>query len=96
MFIHLLDLTSGMDVENGKVIDKPKRVKVKLGTCGFRSFDNRTKRVDTVENVAMDMMTKQDNKVGYAIYDGSINHPRLMRFYITSEFSHLEHDLENA
>ncbi len=96
MFIHLLDTTSGMDWENGKMIDKPKKVKVQLGTCGFRSFDNRTKRVSTVENVAMKMMEQQKNKIGYAIYGGTISNPRLMRFYITSEYNHLEHDLQNA
>ena len=97
MFIHLLDTTTGISgYENGKMVTVPKKVKVKLGTCGFRSFDNRTKRVDTVETVAMKMMEQQNNEVGYAIYGGTINNPYLMRFYITSEYRDLEHDLQNA
>jgi hypothetical protein len=96
MFIQLLDTTSGMDWENGKMVDVPKKVKVRLGTCGFRSLDGRYKNITTIKDIAIDMMTKQHNKVGYAIYDGTINNPRLVSSYITKDYSQLETDLENA
>ena len=97
MFIQLLDTTSGMGgVENGKMTTIPKKVKVKLGTCGFRSLDGRYKNITTVKDIAHDMLTKQNNNVGFAIYGGTINNPSLITSYITKEYSHLETDLENA
>ena len=96
MFIQLLDTTTGIDFENGKMINKPKKVKVKLGTCGFRNLDGRYKNITTVKDIAHDMLTKQHNKVGFAIYGGTISNPRLLTSYITSEYKHLETDLENA
>ena len=97
MFIHLLDTTTGMGgFENGKMTTIPKKVKVKLGTCGFRSLDGRYKNMTTVDDIAIDMMVKQKNLVGFAIYSGTINNPRLVSSYITKAYSHLETDLENA
>jgi len=96
MFIHLLGTTSGMTWENGKMIDVPKKVQVELHTCGFRSFDNRYKKITTVENIAFDMMEKQNNKVGYAIYGVTISNPHLISKFIHCEFRHLETDLKNA
>ena len=96
MFIHLLGTTSGMTWENGKMIDVPKKVHVRLGTCGFRQLDKRYKKISTIENIAYNMMEKQNNKVGFAIYCGTISNPHLISKFIHCEFRHLETDLENA
>lgn len=97
MFIHLLDTTTGISgYKDGKMQKVPKKVKVRLGTCGFRSLDGRYKNMTTVKDIAHDMMTKQQNKVGFAIYENSISNPRLVASYITKEYSHLETDLENG
>ena len=96
MFIHLLDTTSGQTWKNGKMVNVPKKVKVRLGTCGFRSLDGRYKRLTTVEDIAHDMMVKNHNDVGYAIYEGTISNPRLVTSYITKDYSDLETDLQNG
>jgi len=74
----------------------PKKVKVKLGTCGFRSLDGRYKNITNVKDIAHDILIKQHNEVGFAIYSGTISNPRLLTSYITPEYKHLETDLENA
>ena len=96
MFIHLLDTTTGQTWKNGKMEKVPKKVKVRLGTCGFRSLDGRYKNMTTIKDIAHDMMVKNHNDVGFAIYDGSINNPRLVSSYITKEYSNLETDLQNG
>jgi len=96
MFIQLLGTTSGIDWENGKTIDVPKKVHVRLGTCGFRHLDNRYKKLSTATEIAHEMMKRQNNKVGYAIYQGTINNPCLISSFISESHRHLETMLNPA
>ena len=96
MHIILLSTTSGIDIKNGECIEVPKRVVTRLGTIGFRNLDKRYKRLDTVQSIAKEMMIKEKNKIGYAIYQGTISNPRLIYKYITDDYKHLKIDIENG
>ena len=91
MFIHLLETTSGFkyNQELGTLIDVPKKVKTQFGNTGIKHFDKRYKRLSTIEDAAFEMMEKQGNKVGYAIYENST----LLAKYIKEDYKHLETEL---
>ena len=97
MFVYLLNLTTGTSFTKQHGMQTvPKKIVTQLGTFGFRQLDGRISRLATAISAATELMRTEKNKIGYAIYRGTIDRPQLIFSSVEKPYEDLELDIENA